>query len=115
VKSGGEWISSVLLENCLMGHPSVAEAAVIAVPHAQWAERPLAVVVLRANCVANPEELRAFLGESFAKWWIPDAVMFVDALPRTATGKVRKLDLRQAYGSQYSVAVSPETIARAVG
>ena len=115
VKSGGEWISSVLLENCLMGHPSVAEAAVIAVPHAQWAERPLAVVVLRANCVANPEELRAFLGESFAKWWIPDAVVFVDALPRTATGKVRKLDLRQAYGSQYSVAISPEKPARAVG
>jgi fatty-acyl-CoA synthase len=105
VKSGGEWISSVLLENCLMGHPHVAEAAVIAVPHAQWVERPLAVVVLRANCSGNAEELRAFLGESFAKWWVPDAVVFADVLPRTATGKVRKLDLRALYGAQYSVAV----------
>jgi fatty-acyl-CoA synthase len=103
VKSGGEWISSVLLENCLMGHPHVAEAAVIAVPHAQWVERPLAVVVPRANCTPDPEELRAFLGEHFAKWWIPDAVVFTDALPRTATGKVRKLDLRSVYGGHYSV------------
>jgi fatty-acyl-CoA synthase len=114
VKSGGEWISSVLLENCLMGHPSVAEAAVIAVPHAQWMERPLAVVVLRASCATDPEELRAFLAESFAKWWVPDAVVFADSLPRTATGKVRKLDLRSVYGSQYSTVVSPEKASRAV-
>ncbi|MEO5815009.1 MAG: long-chain fatty acid--CoA ligase [Gemmatimonadaceae bacterium] len=106
VKSGGEWISSVLLENCLMGHPSVAEAAVIAVPHAQWVERPLAVVVSRAGCRANAEELRSFLGESFAKWWVPDAVVFTDVLPRTATGKVRKLDLRQVYGGAYASGAS---------
>jgi fatty-acyl-CoA synthase len=103
VKSGGEWISSVLLENSLMGHPSVAEAAVIAVPHAQWVERPLAVVVLRAECRADPEELRAFLGENFAKWWVPDAVVFADGLPRTATGKVRKLDLRALHRDHYLV------------
>jgi fatty-acyl-CoA synthase len=102
VKSGGEWISSVLLENCLMGHPSVADAAVIAVPHAQWVERPLAVVVLRADCRADAEELRSFLAESFAKWWVPDAVVFAESLPRTATGKVRKLDLRALHGEHYS-------------
>ncbi len=97
VKSGGEWISSVLLENHLMGHPHVAEAAVIAVPHPQWLERPFAVVVPRANCSPDSEELRAFIGERFAKWWVPDSIAFTDALPRTATGKVRKLDLRQRY------------------
>lgn len=112
VKSGGEWISSVLLENCLMGHPHVAEAAVIAVPHAQWVERPLAVVVLRANCGQDPEALRAFLAESFAKWWIPDAVVFADSLPRTATGKVRKLDLRSVYGAHYSASVNSEPVPR---
>ncbi len=104
VKSGGEWISSVLLENCLMGHPSVAEAAVIAVPHAQWVERPLAVVVMRANCAADPEELRALLGDSFAKWWVPDAVVFVEALPRNGTGKVVKSELRARYDAHYSAA-----------
>lgn len=109
VKSGGEWISSVLLENCLMGHPHVAEAAVIAVPHAQWVERPLAVVVLRANCDQDPEALRAFLAESFAKWWVPDAVVFAETLPRTATGKVRKLDLRQVYGGAYDPSRAQET------
>ena len=111
VKSGGEWISSVLLENCLMGHPHVAEAAVIAVPHAQWVERPLAVVVLRANCGQDPEALRAFLAESFAKWWVPDAVVFADTLPRTGTGKVRKLDLRSVYGQHYSAAESVPRVA----
>ncbi|MEO8337527.1 MAG: long-chain fatty acid--CoA ligase [bacterium] len=108
VKSGGEWISSVLLENCLMGHRSVAEAAVIAVPHAQWVERPLAVVVLRANCQADAEELRSLLSENFAKWWVPDAVVFVETLPRTATGKVRKLDLRQAYDGTYDASRNRE-------
>ena len=99
VKSGGEWISSVLLENYLMGHPQVAEAAVIAVPHPQWLERPMAVVVPRAGCTPDVEELRAFLAEHFAKWWVPERIVFTDALPKTATGKVRKLDLRQAWSS----------------
>ena len=102
VKSGGEWISSVLLENQLMGHPHVAEAAVIAVPHPQWLERPLAIVVPRPNCTPDPEELRAYLGDHFAKWWVPDAIVVADALPRTATGKVRKLDLRALHREHYS-------------
>ena len=102
VKSGGEWISSVLLENHLMGHPHVAEAAVIAVAHPQWQERPLAVVVPRANCTPNVDELREFLAEQFARWWIPDAFVIADALPRTATGKVRKLDLRAMHAAAYA-------------
>jgi fatty-acyl-CoA synthase len=101
VKSGGEWISSVLLETDLMGHPQVAEAAVIAVPHPQWGERPLAVVVPRANENPDVEELRAFLGERFAKWWVPDAIVFAESLPRTGTGKVMKLALRETYQSHY--------------
>ena len=101
VKSGGEWISSVLLENHLMGHPHVAEAAVIAVAHPQWQERPLAVVVPRANCTPNVDELRAFLAAQFARWWIPDAFVIADSLPRTATGKVRKLDLRALHANAY--------------
>jgi fatty-acyl-CoA synthase len=113
VKSGGEWISSVLLENQLMGHPHVADAAVIAVAHPQWLERPLAIVVPRANCTPDPDELRAYLGEHFAKWWIPDAIVFADALPRTATGKVRKLDLRELYKDQYAHPVA-EQVTRAV-
>jgi fatty-acyl-CoA synthase len=108
VKSGGEWISSVLLENHLMGHPEVAEAAVIAVQHPQWVERPLAVVVPRANCTPDPEELRAWLAAKFARWWVPDAIVFAASLPRTATGKVRKLDLREVYRAQYAPAAITE-------
>ena len=106
VKSGGEWISSVLLENHLMGHPDVAEAAVIAVAHPQWQERPLAVVVPRANCTPNIDELREHLASKFVRWWIPDAFVIADALPKTGTGKVRKLELRAAYGMHYSATLS---------
>ena len=102
VKSGGEWISSVLLENYLMGHPQVAEAAVIAVPHPQWVERPLAVVVPRAGHSPDVEALRAFLGEQFAKWWVPDAIVFAESLPKTGTGKVMKRALRETYQEQYA-------------
>ena len=102
VKSGGEWISSVLLENYLMGHPKVAEAAVIAVPHPQWVERPLAVVVSRAGQSPEAEELRDFLGEQFAKWWVPDAIVFAESLPKTGTGKVMKRELRETYQGQYT-------------
>jgi len=98
VKSGGEWISSVALENALMGHPDVAEAAVIAVPDREWQERPLAVVVLRDGAAATPEDLIEHLRPSFASWWLPDAVEFVDALPRTATGKFKKAELRERFG-----------------
>ena len=82
VKSGGEWISSVALESALMGHADVAEAAVIAVPHAKWDERPLAVVVLKGGRSVEPRELRVFLSDRFAKWWVPDDVVMVPAIPK---------------------------------
>ncbi|HYK97127.1 MAG TPA: long-chain fatty acid--CoA ligase [Candidatus Acidoferrales bacterium] len=97
VKSGGEWISTVALENALMGHPAVAEAAVIAANHPKWQERPLAIVTLKKDKTATAEELIAFLATQFPKWWLPDAVEFVDAIPRTATGKFYKMALRDRF------------------
>ena len=97
VKSGGEWISSVALENELMAHPAVAEAAVIAVPHPKWQERPLAVVVLKEGHTATKEELIEFLRPKFAKWWLPDDVVFVPEIPRTSTGKFLKAALRERF------------------
>jgi fatty-acyl-CoA synthase len=97
VKSGGEWISSVDLENTLMAHPAVEEAAVIAVPDERWGERPLAVVVLREGEEAGPDALREHLAGEFAKWQVPDRFEYIDALPRTATGKFKKTDLRERF------------------
>jgi len=97
IKSGGEWISSVDLENELMGHPSVREAAVIGVAHPKWQERPLAVVVVKEGARVTPEELREFLAAKFAKWQLPDAFVFSDELPRTSVGKLLKLKLRETY------------------
>lgn len=97
VKSGGEWISSVALENALMDHPAVAEAAVIAVAHPLWQERPLAVVVCREGYTATAEELLAHLGARFPRWWLPDAFEFVAALPRTPSGKFLKAQLREQF------------------
>jgi len=97
VKSGGEWISSVDLENALMGHPAVKEAAVIGVAHPKWQERPVAVVVLREGQTAEEDALRAWLGERVAKWWVPDRVLFVETIPRTGVGKFLKRDLRERY------------------
>jgi len=101
VKSGGEWISSVALEGALMGHPAVAEAAVVAVPHPRWIERPLAAVVLREGRTVTPDELRSFLGDRFPAWWLPDDVVFVAAIPRTATGKFLKSALREQHRGHY--------------
>jgi fatty-acyl-CoA synthase len=97
VKSGGEWISSVDMENLLMGHPAVAEAAVIAVPDEKWTERPMAVVVLRQGKEVSPDELRQHLSSHFAKWQLPERVEFVDEIPRTATGKFKKTALREQF------------------
>jgi len=97
IKSGSEWISSVDLENALMGHPSVKEAAVIGVAHPKWQERPLAVVVLMAGKCAQPEELREFLAAKFAKWQLPDAFVFANEIPRTSVGKFRKIALREQF------------------
>jgi fatty-acyl-CoA synthase len=98
VKSGGEWISSVDLENALMGHPAIAEAAVIAVPDPRWQERPLGVAVLKEGENATQEELIEHLaGSGFAKWQLPDAIEFVEEIPRTATGKFLKMKLREQF------------------
>jgi fatty-acyl-CoA synthase len=106
IKSGGEWISSVALENALMGHPAVAEAAVIPVAHPKWDERPLAIVVLKKEESATPQELIAFLEPHFAKWWLPDAVEFAAEIPRTSAGKFLKTALRETYRDYYASAVS---------
>ncbi|MBL8975665.1 MAG: long-chain-fatty-acid--CoA ligase [Myxococcales bacterium] len=95
IKSGGEWISSIALENLAMGHPAVAEAAVIGVAHPRWGERPLLVVVRRPGAELDPGSLIDHVAAQVPRWWRPDAVTFVDALPHTATGKVSKLLLRQ--------------------
>jgi fatty-acyl-CoA synthase len=97
VKSGGEWISSVDLENLLMAHEAVAEAAVIAIPDERWGERPLAVVVVRDDHPVEAEELKAHLAQQYAKWQIPERFEFIDQIPRTATGKFKKTALRDMY------------------
>jgi 3-(methylthio)propionyl---CoA ligase len=97
IKSGGEWISSIDVENVAVAHPAVAEAACIACAHPKWTERPLLVVVLREGERVTREELLAFYQGKVAKWWIPDDVSFVDELPHTATGKLQKLKLREIF------------------
>jgi len=101
VKSGGEWISSVALETALMGHPAVAEAAVVAVPHPKWDERPLAVVVLKPGQTASADDLRAFLEPNFAKWWLPDEFELVTEIPKTSVGKFKKSVLRDRFKDRY--------------
>ena len=101
IKSGGEWISSVALEGALMGHPAVAEAAVVAVPHPRWLERPLAAVVLREGQTATSAELVEVLRGRFPDWWLPEAVVFVPSIPRTSTGKFLKSALRDSLRGHY--------------
>ncbi|HEX6360059.1 long-chain fatty acid--CoA ligase [Actinophytocola sp.] len=96
IKSGGEWISSVDLENAVMAHPSVAEAAVIGVPDEKWSERPLVAVVLRSGEAATPDELRSFLADKVAKWQVPENWTFIDEVPKTSVGKFDKKRLRAA-------------------
>jgi fatty-acyl-CoA synthase len=102
IKSGGEWISSIDVENLAMGCPGVAEAAVIGIPHPQWEERPLLVVVPTASNAATARSIIAFLEGKIAKWWIPDDIVFVDALTYGATGKVQKMELRHRFAGHYS-------------
>jgi acyl-CoA synthetase (AMP-forming)/AMP-acid ligase II len=97
IKSGGEWISSVALESALMGHPAVAEAAVIPVVSTKWGERPLAAIVLKPGATVSPDALRAFLAPHFPKFWLPDAFELIDAIPRTSAGKFQKSALRSRF------------------
>jgi fatty-acyl-CoA synthase len=97
IKSGGEWISSVDLENAIMSHPKVKEAAVVGIPHPKWDERPLACVVLKEGETATEEEILDYLKPLVAKWWLPDAVEFIDEVPKTSVGKFSKKDLRATF------------------
>jgi fatty-acyl-CoA synthase len=99
IKSGGEWISSIDLENAAMGCPGVAEAAVIGVPHPKWDERPLLIVVRRPDSQVGKAEVLKFLDGKIAKWWMPDDVQFIDAIPHGATGKILKTALRKQFES----------------
>jgi len=100
IKSGGEWISSVELENEIMAHPAVAEAAVIALPHEKWTERPLACVVVKPGQQVSAEELTQHLQQKVAKWWLPDAYEFIDEVPKTSTGKFQKRTLRERFATR---------------
>ena len=97
IKSGGEWISSIDVENAAMGHPDVAEAAVIGLPHPKWDERPLLIVVPKSGRHPTKEEINAFLGDKIAKWQLPDDVVFLPEIPHGATGKVLKTRLREQF------------------
>ena len=97
IKSGGEWISSIALENLAMSHPAIAEAAVIGVPHPKWDERPLLLAVKKPGGEVSREALLAFFIGKVAKFWLPDDVVFVPELPHTATGKISKMQLRERY------------------
>lgn len=102
IKSGGEWISSIDLENAALAHPAVAMAAVIGVKHPKWEERPLLLIVLKPEAALTRDEILAYLSERVAKWWVPDEVLFVTALPVGGTGKVQKNELRKQYGGVFS-------------
>ena len=97
IKSGGEWISSIELENVAVGHPDVAEAATIGVHHPKWDERPLLLVVRRDGARLTKKQMISYFTGKVAKWWIPDDVIFVDELPHTATGKLLKTKLRDDF------------------
>jgi fatty-acyl-CoA synthase len=97
IKSGGEWIGSIDIENMAMGHDAVAEAAVIGVAHPKWTERPLLIIIRREGAELTKEEMLAWLDGKIAKWWMPDDVVFVDEIPHTATGKIKKIELRKQF------------------
>ena len=104
VKSGGEWISSVELENAIMAHPKVAEAAVIGIPDEKWSERPLACVVPENGAEITLEELREFLAERVPKWWLPNDLEIIDEVPKTSVGKFSKKTLRERFAERKATA-----------
>ena len=97
IKSGGEWISSIDIENLAIAHPAVLEAAVIGVVHPKWDERPLLLIIRKKDTTVTREEMLEFMSGKIAKWWMPDDVVFVDSLPHTATGKLLKTKLREEF------------------
>jgi fatty-acyl-CoA synthase len=113
IKSGGEWISSVELENLLMGHPAIADAAVVGVPDERWQERPLAAVVLKPGASATPDDLRAYLSDKVAKWWLPERWAFVDELPKTSVGKQDKKLIRSLHAEGKIAVVELAAVRRA--
>jgi len=101
IKSGGEWISSIELENAAVGHPAVQEACVIGIRHPKWDERPLLLVIKQKGQDASKDDIIAHLSDKVAKWWLPNDVVFVDELPHTATGKLLKINLRDSFSDHY--------------
>lgn len=101
IKSGGEWISSIELENLALGHKAVAEACVVGLPHSKWDERPLLLIVCKQGAVCSKEDIIAFMADKVASWWLPDDVLFVESLPHTATGKLLKTEIRARYDTHY--------------
>jgi len=97
IKSGGEWISSIEIENTALGCEGVAEAAVIGLAHPKWSERPLLIIVRKPGATVSAEEILIYLEGKIAKWWVPDDVEFVDEIPHTATGKIQKMTLREKF------------------
>ena len=104
VKSGGEWISSVELENAIMAHPKIAEAAVIGIPDEKWSERPLACVVPESGEEVTLEELREFLAERVPKWWLPNDLEIIEEVPKTSVGKFSKKTLREQFAERSATA-----------
>jgi fatty-acyl-CoA synthase len=102
IKSGGEWISSVALENAIMAMPAVAEAAVVGIAHPRWDERPLALVMLREGCSCTLDAIREHLAPHFPKWWLPDGAEFVSAIPKTSVGKFQKREIRDRYRDYFA-------------
>ena len=110
IKSGGEWISSIDIENIALLHPGVANAAAIGVPHPKWDERPVLVVERRAGAEVSADELRRLLAGRIAKWWMPDDYLFVEAIPLGATGKINKLLLREQVRAVYAARTDPSAV-----
>jgi fatty-acyl-CoA synthase len=97
IKSGGEWISSIDLENAAVGHPDIVEACVIGAAHEKWDERPLLLAIMKPESTTSGDDIKEFLSDKIAKFWMPDEVIFVESLPHTATGKLLKINLRKEY------------------